>query len=100
MTNVLSSSHGVATHPMGCNTPTVMSPYATNSAILEKCKEGSNRSLPAFSFTLPRSFPAVDLRRCSTIMGCLTGKSDGIQCSHSQRFDGDRKSTRLNSSHL
>src|ERR1035438_5351262 len=88
MTNVLSSSHGVATHPMVRNTPTVMSPYATNSAILEKCKEGSNKFLPAFSFTLPRGFPAVDLRRCSTIMGCLTGEGDGIQCSHSQRFDG------------
>ena len=88
MANVLSSSHAVATHLMGLNTLTVMSLYATNSVILEKCKEGSNKFLLALSVTLPRGFPAVDLRRSSTIVGCLTGKGDGIQCSHPQRFDG------------
>ena len=73
---------------LGLNTPTVMSLYATNSVILGKCKEGSNKFLLALSITLPRGFPAVDLRRSSTTMGCLTGKGDGIQCSHPQRFDG------------
>jgi len=83
MANVPSSSHAVATHLMGLNTLTVMSLYATNSVILEKCKEGSNKFLLALSVTLPRGFQAVDLRRCSTIMGCLTGKGDGVQCVHS-----------------
>src|SRR5208337_4429582 len=70
------------------NTPTVMSLHATNSVILGEYKEVSNKFLLALSITLPRGFPTVDLRRSSTTMGCLTGRGDGIQCSHHQRFDG------------
>ena len=73
---------------LGLNTPTDMSLYATNSVILGKCKEGSNKFLLALSITLPRGFPAIDLRRSSTTMGCLTGKGDGIQCRHPEQFDG------------
>ena len=88
MANVPSSLHTVATHLMGLNTPTVMSLYATNSVILEKCNEGSNKFLLVLSVTLSRGFPVGDLRRSYTVMGCLTGKGDGIQCSHPQRFHG------------
>ena len=59
----------------GLNTPTVMSLYATDSVILGKCNEVSNKFLLALSITLPCGFPAVDLRRSSTIMGCLTGRA-------------------------